>query len=101
MSSTSIFCCSVDWGHRIRATCEHFKSRAIFFLVAFQLLDTDNDGHLSYSELFSLFRMVTGPTMTDDHVLAIITSILSRSDLQEPTRLTFEEFTKVRHGSVF
>ncbi|XP_020622061.1 calcineurin subunit B-like [Orbicella faveolata] len=62
---------------------------------AFQLLDTDNDGYLSYSELFSLFRMVTGPTLTDDHVLGIITSILSRSDLQQPTRLTFEEFTNI------
>ena len=40
--------------------------------------------------------MVTGPTLTDDHVSAIITSILSRSGLQEPTRLTFEEFTNVR-----
>ena len=72
-----------------------------FFIVAFQLLDTDNDGYLSHSELFSLFRMVTGPTLTDDHVLGIITSILSRSDLQQPTRLTFEEFTNVSHGSVF
>ncbi|KAJ7375561.1 hypothetical protein OS493_040414, partial [Desmophyllum pertusum] len=62
---------------------------------AFQLLDSDNDGYLSYSELFSLFRMVTGPAMTDDHVLGIITSILSRSDLQQATRLTFEEFTNV------
>ncbi len=75
--------------------------RVFFLLVAFQLLDTDNDGYLSYSELFSLFRMVTGPTMTDDHVLGIITSILSRSDLQQPTRLTFVELTQVRHESVF
>jgi len=45
--------------------------------------------------------MVTGPTLTDDHVLGIITSILSRSDLQQPTRLTFEEFTNVSHVSVF
>lgn len=75
-------------------------SSGFFFLVAFQLLDTDNDGCLSYSELFSLFRMVTGPTFTDDHILGIITSILSRSDLQQPTRLTFEEFTNVSHGSV-
>ncbi|KAL9969489.1 hypothetical protein ACROYT_G021709 [Oculina patagonica] len=63
--------------------------------LAFQLLDTDNDGYLSYSELFSLFRMVTGPKMTDDYVLGIITSILSWSDLQQPTRLTFEEFTQI------
>ena len=65
------------------------------------MLDTDNDGYLSYSELFSLFRMVTGPSLTDDHVLGIITSILSRSDLQQPTRLTLEEFTNVSHGTVF
>ena len=76
-------------------------STGFFFLVAFQMLDTDNDGYLSYSELFSLFRMVTGPSLTDDHVLGIITSILSRSDLQQPTRLTLEEFTNVSHGTVF
>ena len=78
-----------------------YNCTVFFFSVAFQLLDTDNDGYLSYSELFSLFRMVTGPSLTDDHVLGIITSILSRSDLQQPTRLTFEEFTNVSHGSVF
>lgn len=83
-------------------SCNSSYNLTGFFLqVAFQLLDTDNDGYLSYSELFSLFRMVTGPTLTDDHVLGIITSILSRSDLQQPTRLTFEEFTNVSHGPVF
>jgi len=39
--------------------------------------------------------MVTGPTFTDDHILGIITSILSRSDLEQPTRLTYEEFTNI------
>ena len=69
----------------------------LFFLtVAFQVLDTDNDGYLSYHELFSLFRMVTGPSMTDDQVLSTITSILNMSDLQQASRLTFEEFVNVR-----
>ena len=67
-----------------------------FLTVAFQVLDRDSDGYMSYHELFSLFRMVTGSTLTDDQVLAVITSILSRSDLQQASRLTFEEFTKVR-----
>lgn len=62
---------------------------------AFQVLDRDSDGYMSYHELFSLFRMVTGSTLTDDQVLAVITSILSRSDLQQASRLTFEEFTKI------
>lgn len=43
-----------------------------------------------------MFRMVTGPALTDDQVLVMITSILSRSDLQQASRLTFEEFTNVR-----
>ena len=66
--------------------------------VAFQVLDTDNDGYLTYHELFSLLRMVTGPVLTDDQALGMITSILSRSDLQQTSRLTFEEFTNVRDG---
>ena len=72
-------------------TCSSF----IFLAVAFQLLDTDQDGYLSYSELFSLLRMVTGPLITDDHLLGMISSILNRSELQQTTRLTFDEFTNV------
>lgn len=62
---------------------------------AFQVLDTDSDGYLSHHELFSLFRMVTGPALTDDQVLGIITSILGSSGLQQSSRLTFEEFTNI------
>ncbi|XP_044177822.1 calcineurin subunit B-like isoform X2 [Acropora millepora] len=62
---------------------------------AFQVLDRDNDGCLSYHELFSLFRIVTGPTLKDDQVLAALTSILSRSELQQASKVTFEEFTQV------
>lgn len=62
---------------------------------AFQVLDTDNDGYLSYHELFSLIRMVTGPSLTDDQVLSTITGILNRSDLQQASRLTFEEFVNI------
>lgn len=62
---------------------------------AFQLLDTDQDGYLSYSELFSLLRMVTGPLITDNHLLGMISSILNRSELQQTTRLTFDEFTNI------
>jgi len=45
--------------------------------------------------------MVTGPALTDDQVLGIITSILGSSGLQQSSRLTFEEFTNVGNGSFF
>ena len=61
------------------------------------MLDTDGDGYLSHRELFSLFRVVTGPALTDDQVLGLISSIMSRSDLQQASRLSFEEFTNVRN----
>ena len=64
--------------------------------VAFQVLDTDGNGQLSYHELFSLFRMVTGPVLTDDQVLELIAGILSRSNLQQDSKVSFEEFTNVR-----
>ena len=64
--------------------------------VAFQVLDTDGNGQLSYHEVFSLFRMVTGPVLTDDQVLELIAGILSRSNLQQDSKVSFEEFTNVR-----
>ena len=64
--------------------------------VAFQVLDTDGNGQLSYHALFSLFRMVTGPVLTDDQVLELIAGILSRSNLQQDSKVSFEEFTNVR-----
>lgn len=39
--------------------------------------------------------MVTGPLITDDHLLGMISSILNRSELQQTTRLTFDEFTNI------
>ena len=64
--------------------------------VAFQVLDTDGNGQLTYRALFSLFRMVTGPVLTDDQVLELIAGILSRSNLQQDSKVSFEEFTNVR-----
>ena len=64
--------------------------------VAFQVLDTDGNGRLTYRALFSLFRMVTGPVLTDDQVLELIAGILSRSNLQQDSKVSFEEFTNVR-----
>ena len=64
--------------------------------VAFQVLDTDGIGQLTYRALFSLFRMVTGPVLTDDQVLELIAGILSRSNLQQDSKVSFEEFTNVR-----
>ena len=68
--------------------------------VAFQVLDTDGNGQLSYHELFSLFRMVTGPVLTDDQVLELVAGILSRSNLQD-SKVSFEEFTNVRDLIIF
>ena len=64
--------------------------------VAFQVLDTDGNGRLTYRALFSLFRMVTGPVLTDDQVLELIAGILSKSNLQQDSKVSFEEFTNVR-----
>ena len=64
--------------------------------VAFQVLDTDGNGQLTYRALFSLFRMVTGPVLTDDQVLELIAGILSRTNLQQDSKVSFEEFTNVR-----
>lgn len=62
---------------------------------AFQVLDTDGNGQLSYHELFSLFRMVTGPVLTDDQVVELIAGILSRSNLQQDSKVSFQEFTNI------
>ena len=69
--------------------------------VAFQVLDTDGNGQLSYHELFSLFRMVTGPVLTDDQVVELIAEILSRSNLQQDSKVSVEEFTNVRDLIIF
>ena len=72
----------------------HILNRA--WTVAFQVLDGDGDGFLSYTDLFGLYRLITGPTFRDDDVLSIIASILNGQELQQPGKISFDEFVEVK-----
>ena len=45
--------------------------------------------------------MVTGPALADDQVLELIAGILTRSNLQQDSKVSFEEFTNVRDSIIF
>ena len=63
--------------------------------VAFQVFDTNGDGHLSYEELFGMYRTLTGPVMSDEQILGIVAGVLNKTDLRKPGQLSFDEFCKV------
>ena len=63
--------------------------------VAFQVFDSNNDGYLTYDELFGMYRTITGPLMTDDQILLIVAEVLNRNDFGKHGQLSFDEFCQV------
>ncbi|XP_020892565.1 calcineurin subunit B isoform X2 [Exaiptasia diaphana] len=62
---------------------------------AFKVLDTDDNGYLSYDELFSFYRMLFGPALSDDRLLDIVMTTINDNSSSKQG-LTYEDFLKQR-----
>ncbi|XP_031567796.1 calcineurin subunit B-like [Actinia tenebrosa] len=61
---------------------------------AFKVLDTDGNGFLSQDEMFSFYRLLLGPTLTDKQILNIVMTTNNKHAANKQG-LSYQDFLKL------
>ena len=59
------------------------------------MLDVNDDGILSYDEIYRMYKMLYHSSLSDDQIAALVFVVLDREDLETPGQIRYGDFVKV------
>ncbi|CAH1228574.1 PPP3R1 [Branchiostoma lanceolatum] len=62
---------------------------------AFDMLDVDSQEQLGFEELFSLYKLLYSPALSDQKISHLTAQVLFRDDLATPGYINFDEFCQL------
>ena len=91
-----IYCYSVHVNPTL--VCQVYSSQIVFLLihvVLFKCCDKHSRGYLRHSELFSLYKVLFGRSLSDDQILVLICNIFQNEEVKD-MRINQQQFNRVR-----
>ena len=61
---------------------------------AFKIYDMDNDGYITYEDLFQVLKLMVGSNLKDNQLQQLVNRTIRSADVNQDEKISFEEFCK-------